>query len=62
MVEERIDACGDVVRNDVTKEEDMIIHEEHFRKCFNVLRSVKDDLNNILDKASLLFLKKLYAG
>jgi len=62
QIEERIDqvdAVGDGIAsqfyNDVTKENSMKINEAHFKKCLNVLRSVKDELNFPLNRASLIF-------
>jgi len=54
-VEEFSDGIASVKFNDVTKEEKVVINQEHFDKCFNILRSVKDELNFLLNKAGLIF-------
>jgi lipoate synthase len=43
--------------NNVTKEETVIINEEHFRKCLNILSDVKEKLFSILNRAGLIFRK-----
>jgi hypothetical protein len=43
------------IKNDLTKEVDMMINEEHFMKCLNVLRVIKGDLNTVLNQAGLIF-------
>jgi hypothetical protein len=54
-VENVLDGCADWSRNDVTKEDLLVINEQHFRKCLNILRSIKDELNFPLNRASLIF-------
>ena len=41
--------------NDLTKETITVIDEKHFRKCFDVFRSIKDDLNFPINDAGLIF-------
>lgn len=41
--------------NDVTKENDLVINEGHFEKCFKVLRNIKDELNFPINRAGLIF-------
>lgn len=41
--------------NDVTKEEEIRINEEHFNKCFNSLKDIKDQLNFPINRAGLIF-------
>jgi len=55
MVEEFSGACADWKINDITKENSLEINEDHFRKSFNILRTIKDDLNFPLNRASLIF-------
>jgi hypothetical protein len=59
---ERIDNIGDVrdgiaqeVKNDLTKEVELNINEKHFLKCFNILRSIKNELNFPINRAGLIF-------
>ena len=55
QVEERIEGISNISINDVTKQSITVIDENHFRVCFNILRDVKDGLNDPLDRASLIF-------
>jgi hypothetical protein len=41
--------------NSLTKETTIIINERHFRKCFNVLREIKDELNFPINRGGLIF-------
>jgi len=41
--------------NNITKENSLVINEAHFRKCFSILQSIKDELNFPLNRASLIF-------
>jgi len=43
--------------NLVTKENELVINEAHFRKCLDVLSNIKQELNFILNKAGLIFRK-----
>lgn len=54
-VEAVSDGVARIVHNDLTKEEEIIIDEQHFRNCFNVLRSIKDELNFPINRAGLIF-------
>ena len=56
-VESVLDGISFFTINDITKESFLDINELHFRKCFNILRKVKDDLNTPLDEAGLIFRK-----
>jgi len=56
-VEEVFDGIADWKFNDLTKENTLTINEIHFKKCFKVLRSIKDELNFILNRAGLIFRK-----
>ena len=54
-VEEVIQAISYEIGNDVTKERILRINEDHFKKCFNVLKDVKDELNIPINRAGLIF-------
>lgn len=54
-VEKVADGIADNLINDVTKESQLRINETHFRKCFGVLQQIKDELNYVLNRASLIF-------
>lgn len=54
-VEKVIDGIGDFLTNDVTKETELRINETHFRKCFDILRGIKDELNYPVNRAGLIF-------
>lgn len=54
-VEKVADGIADVKINDVTHESAVEINHEHFRKCFDILRKIKDELNFPLNRASLIF-------
>lgn len=54
-VEEVIDGISNESINEVTKEKDLAINEEHFRKCFDILRNIKDELNFPINRAGLIF-------
>jgi len=41
--------------NDITHENELKINEAHFRLCFNILRSIKDELNFPVNRAGLIF-------
>lgn len=55
QVETVADGIASQFVNDVTKEDDLRINEDHFRKCFNILRSIKDELNFPINRAGLIF-------
>jgi hypothetical protein len=55
VVEEYTDGIADWRTNDVTKENILFINEKHFKKCFDVLRSIKDELNFPINRAGLIF-------
>lgn len=57
QVEAVLDGISRIIVNDVTKEEMLIINEGHFKKCFEILRHIKDELNVPLNKAGLIFRK-----
>jgi hypothetical protein len=54
-VEQVINGVARICKNDVTKEEELSVNEEHFNTCFDILREIKDELNIILNKAGLIF-------
>lgn len=54
-VEKVKDRIAKEVTNDITKEVDLQINNEHFNNCFNVLRSIKQEINVILNDAGLIF-------
>ena len=54
-VERVFDGISNTMHNDVTKEDTLIINEKHFRKCFDILRSIKDELNFPVNRAGLIF-------
>lgn len=54
-VEEFSNAIAKTVTNNLTKETIIEINEEHFRKCFRILRNIKDELNSIINRAGLIF-------
>lgn len=55
LVENLSSACADWKINDLTKENKLSINEIHFRKSFDILRSIKDDLNFPINRAGLIF-------
>jgi len=54
-VEEVSDGIADMTTNDVTKVDELRINERHFKKCCNVLRKIKDELNFPINNAGLIF-------
>lgn len=54
-VEQVIDGIANVYTNDITKTDEVVINEEHFKKCFNICRSIKDELNFPINRAGLIF-------
>lgn len=54
-VEDYSVGIADVLFNDITKEEQIKINEEHFKKCLNILRNIKDELNFPINRAGLIF-------
>lgn len=55
LIEKYIDGAYTVTRNFVTNEETIVINEEHFRRCFNIMRDIKDELNFPVNNAGLIF-------
>jgi hypothetical protein len=49
------DGIATVTRNDITKEEEIMINENHFKTCFDILREIKDALNFPINRAGLIF-------
>ena len=41
--------------NDVTKEDQLRVNEPHFKKCFDILQHIKDELNFPVNRAGLIF-------
>lgn len=54
-VENVIDGIANVYTNEVTKEDEVVINEEHFKRCFNICRNIKDELNFPVNRAGLIF-------
>jgi hypothetical protein len=54
-VEDVANGIADWKIDDVKKEDTLKINHEHFRKCFDVLRSIKDELNFPINRAGLIF-------
>jgi hypothetical protein len=54
-VENVANGIADWKINDVTKENSLVINYEHFRSCFDILRSIKDELNFPINRAGLIF-------
>lgn len=54
-VEKVSDGIASYFINDITKENELKVNEEHFKKCFEILRNIKDELNFPLNHASLIF-------
>ena len=54
-VESVINGISYEITNDVTKEKLLRINESHFRKCFDILKDVKDELNIPINRAGLIF-------
>jgi len=56
---DNVDAVGDGIAdnfvNDVTKEEELKINEKHFKKCFDTLRAIKNEVNFPINRAGLIF-------
>lgn len=57
LIESLSDGISTTMRNDVTKETELRINEEHFRKCLDALSDIKEKLNFYLNKAGLIFRK-----
>lgn len=56
-VEKVITGIAKVLSNEITKEEILVINEDHFRNCFNILRDIKDEMNVPINRAGLIFRK-----
>lgn len=54
-VEQVINGIATVCTNDLTKEDEIVINEEHFNNCFNTVKNIKDELNFPLNRAGLIF-------
>lgn len=54
-VEEVENGIADYFINDVTKESELKINETHFKKCIDILRNIKDELNFPINRAGLIF-------
>lgn len=55
QVDEFSDGIASLFRNEITKEDELRINEEHFNLCFNILRKIKDELNFPINRAGLIF-------
>lgn len=55
QVEKVSDGIASNYINDVTKEETLKINDDHFKRCFNILRLIKDELNFPLNRGGLIF-------
>lgn len=55
QVETVADGIASKFINDITKEDELKINEDHFRKCFDILRAIKDELNFPINRAGLIF-------
>ena len=55
QIEQVSDGIASVFINDVTKEEELKINHAHFKMCFNILQSIKDELNFPINRAGLIF-------
>lgn len=56
-IEPYLETIASVRLNHITHEEHIEIHEEQFRNVFNIVKELKDELNTILDNASIIFRK-----
>lgn len=54
-VENVMDGIAELKRDFVKNEDVLDINEEHFKICFRIIRSVKDELNFLLNEAGLIF-------
>jgi hypothetical protein len=54
-VEAVADGIAENMINDVTKESQLKINEKHFKKCFDILQNIKDELNFPINRAGLIF-------
>ena len=55
MVESYSGGIADTDKNDVTKESELRINEEHFRNLLDTLSDVKQELHELLNHAGLIF-------
>lgn len=55
QVEKFADGIASIYSNDVTKEEELKINEEHFKICFTILQKIKNELNFPVNRAGLIF-------
>ena len=56
-IENVLSGIADEVYNDLTKETEIKINENHFRTCLKSLQEIKNDINVILNNAGLIFRK-----
>lgn len=54
-VENYFEGVAHECSNQITKEKELIIDEEHFQRCFEILREIKDELNFPINRAGLIF-------
>ena len=56
---DQVDAVGNGIAsqsfNDITKENNLVINETHFKKCFTILQNIKNELNFPVNRAGLIF-------
>ena len=55
QVEEVMGGIFDYEENQVTHDKTITINETLFRKCFKILKQIKDDINTPMNKAGLIF-------
>jgi hypothetical protein len=54
-VDDFMDAVANSYYDDLTKKNELVVNEKHFRLCEKILRSIKDDLHTVLNNADLIF-------
>ena len=54
-VEKVSDGIHTFISNDVTKEDELVINEDHFLTCMNILQKIKEELNFPVNRAGLIF-------
>lgn len=57
FVESKAENIATTFTNDVTKEDELKINEEHFRNCLDTLSDIKKQLHFYLNRAGLIFRK-----
>lgn len=55
QVEDVSEGVASYFINDMTKERELKIDEVHFKKCFDILHDIKNDINHLLNHAGLIF-------